>query len=58
MECTRLLKRGMTGEDVRAVKDKLVELGYLKTATHSSSAATRRKLSRRSSVRKGLKRTA
>ena len=36
MTYTRLLKKGMAGEDVRAVKDKLVELGYLKTATHST----------------------
>ena len=35
MEFTRILKRYMIGDDVRAVKDKLVELGYLKKATHN-----------------------
>lgn len=35
MDFTRNLKRYMIGEDVRAVKDKLVELGYLKKATHN-----------------------
>ena len=35
MEFTRILKRYMIGEDVRAVKDRLVELGYLKKATHN-----------------------
>lgn len=35
MEFTRNLKRYMVGEDVRAVKDKLVELGYLEKATHN-----------------------
>lgn len=34
MEYTRLLKRGVVGDDVKAVKDKLVALGYLKRATH------------------------
>ena len=32
---TRTLKRYMVGDDVRAVKDKLVELGYLAKATHN-----------------------
>lgn len=36
MEYTRLLKKGMRGEDVRAVKDKLVQLGYLKSSTHNT----------------------
>ena len=35
MEFTRILKRYMVGDDVRAVKDRLVELGYLKKATHN-----------------------
>ena len=35
MEWTRNLKRYMTGEDVRYVKDRLVELGYLHKATHN-----------------------
>ena len=35
MEFTRNLKRYAIGEDVRAVKDRLVELGYLAKATHS-----------------------
>ena len=35
MEYTRLLKRYMTGEDVRYVKDRLVVLGYLAKATHN-----------------------
>lgn len=35
MDFTRNLKRYMIGEDVRAVKDRLVELGYLKKATHN-----------------------
>ena len=35
MEFTRVLKRYMTGEDVRAVKDRLVDLGYLYQATHN-----------------------
>ncbi len=35
MEYTRLLRRGMTGEDVRHVKDRLVELGYLGASTHN-----------------------
>ena len=35
MTYTRLLKKGMAGEDVRAVKDKLVELGHLRVATHN-----------------------
>lgn len=34
-EFTRNLKRYLIGEDVRAVKDRLVELGYLKKATHN-----------------------
>lgn len=33
MEFTRNLKRYMVGDDVRAVKDRLVELGYLYSAT-------------------------
>lgn len=33
---TRLLKRGSKGEDVMAVKQMLVALGYLMTATHNS----------------------
>ena len=32
---TRELKVGMSGTDVRAVKDKLVELGYLDKSTHN-----------------------
>ena len=35
MEFTRNLKRYMVGQDVRYVKDRLVELGYLKKATHN-----------------------
>ncbi len=35
MEFTRILKRYLVGEDVRYVKDKLVELGYLAKATHN-----------------------
>ena len=35
MEWTRNLKRYITGEDVRYVKDRLVELGYLAKATHN-----------------------
>ena len=35
MEFTRILKRYIVGDDVRAVKDRLVELGYLKKATHN-----------------------
>ena len=35
MEFTRNLKRYMIGEDVRAVKDKLVELGFLYQSTHN-----------------------
>ena len=35
MEFTRILKRYMIGDDVRAVKDRLVELGYLAKATHN-----------------------
>lgn len=35
MEYTRILKRGSSGEDVRYVKDRLVELGYLEKATHN-----------------------
>ena len=34
MEFRRNLKRYMVGDDVRAVKDRLVELGYLERATH------------------------
>ena len=33
MEFTRNLKKGMSGEDVRAVKERLVTLGYLYAAT-------------------------
>ena len=33
MEFTRNLKRGMSGNDVRAVKERLVTLGYLHAAT-------------------------
>lgn len=36
MDFKRTLKRYMNGEDVRAVKDRLVELGYLKKATHNT----------------------
>lgn len=32
---TRNLKRYLVGEDVRAVKDKLLELGYLTKVTHN-----------------------
>lgn len=35
MEFTRNLKRYKIGEDVKAVKDKLLELGYLTKSTHS-----------------------
>ena len=35
MTFTRILKRYMSGEDVREVKDRLVELGYLAKATHN-----------------------
>ena len=35
MEFTRVLKRYMSGDDVRSVKDRLVELGYLYQATHN-----------------------
>lgn len=35
-EFTRTLKRYMHGEDVRAVKDQLVVLGYLKKSTHNT----------------------
>ena len=35
MEWTRNLKRYMSGDDVRAVKDKLVELGFLYKSTHN-----------------------
>lgn len=35
MEFRRNLKRYMVGDDVRAVKDRLVELGYLERATHN-----------------------
>lgn len=34
MEFTRLLKLGMSGEDVRHMKDSLVRLGYLHASTH------------------------
>ena len=34
MEWYRNIKRYMSGEDVRTVKDRLVELGYLEKATH------------------------
>lgn len=34
MEYTRLLKRGMSGSDVRYMKDALVRLGYLRQSTH------------------------
>jgi len=33
MEFTRNLKKGMSGEDVLAVKERLVTLGYLYAAT-------------------------
>lgn len=36
MEYTRLLKHMMSGADVRAVKDRLVELGYLYASTHDT----------------------
>lgn len=36
MEYTRLLKHMMEGDDVRAVKDRLVELGYLHASTHNT----------------------
>lgn len=36
MEYTRLLKHMMSGADVRAVKDRLVALGYLYAATHDT----------------------
>lgn len=35
MEYTRLLKRGMSGSDVRYMKDALVRLGYLAKSTHN-----------------------
>lgn len=34
MEYTRLLKHMMSGADVKAAKDRLVELGYLYASTH------------------------
>lgn len=43
MEFTRNLKRYMIGADVRAVKDRLVELGYLAKATHNMFADDTRK---------------
>lgn len=36
VEYTRLLKHLMKGDDVRAVKDRLVALGYLHAATHDT----------------------
>ena len=36
VEYTRLLKHLMQGEDVKAVKDRLVALGYLHAATHDT----------------------
>ena len=36
MGYTRLLKHMMEGDDVRAVKDRLVELGYLHASTHNT----------------------
>lgn len=36
MEYTRDLQRGMTGEDVKHIKDRLVHLGYLHASTHST----------------------
>lgn len=36
MAYTRLLKRGMSGTDVREVKDKLLSLGYLHASTHDT----------------------
>lgn len=35
MELTRNLKRYMRGDDVKAVKDRLLELGYLHASTHN-----------------------
>ena len=35
MDFRRNLSRYMVGEDVRYVKDRLVELGYLAKATHN-----------------------
>lgn len=35
MELTRILKRCRSGADVKAVKDRLVELGYLHASTHN-----------------------
>lgn len=34
MEYTRLLNAGMTGDDVKYIKDSLVQLGYLHKSTH------------------------
>ena len=36
MEYTRLLKHMMSGSDVKAAKDRLVELGYLYASTHDT----------------------
>lgn len=36
MEYQRLLKRGMTGSDVRYIKDALVSLGFLEKSTHDT----------------------
>lgn len=36
MDFRRTLKRYMIGDDVRAVKDRLVEIGYLKKSTHNT----------------------
>ena len=36
MEYTRLLRRGMSGADVRYMKDALLRLGYLNKSTHDS----------------------
>ena len=54
MTYTRLLKKGMTGEDVRAVKDKLVELGYLKASTHNTFGSDTRSAVKAFQKAKGL----
>ena len=54
MTYTRLLKKGMTGEDVRAVKDRLVELGYLKVATHNTFGSDTRAAVKAFQKAKGL----
>ena len=54
MTYTRLLKKGVTGEDVRAVKDRMVELGYLKTSTHNTFGSDTRSAVKAFQKAKGL----